>query len=199
MMDYEKTTKIAKHLGAWQSDPECQLQDHRTRSRYVVNYIGVGRPYKVILIKDWNKTGMTTISGAFPRRLQKYYNQGDSYSINVGNGRDPKAIARDIERRFMPAYKADWKRREQYARASDQRELKRLGIVSEILQASEGMLSVVEYGDDSYEKRLTYDAGEPHLDVRITHDSMRFEYSKLTLKQALELVDLAKSWKEETK
>jgi len=67
---------------------------------------------KLWLSTTWGPAGMLHVSGSWPRgtngqSYQPYKSNGDrqKYSINVGLAKTPEQMAREIERRLLPAYR----------------------------------------------------------------------------------------------
>lgn len=114
------TTAVVEHLPGWSV---VEQSDDEALERVVAVRDADGRD--VQFVKVWNEPKVT-VQGGYRRHEavrypSNYDRAGDSPQIGVGIGRDPKAVARDIERRFVAAFVEKWDEHERRIAEADQR------------------------------------------------------------------------------
>ena len=93
--------QVAHHMG-----PSWQAEMNHDRAGYLIASDG-----RKILVYHDQHANRLEVSGSYPRddRNTQYISAYDNPpKITVNAGRDPRAIALDISRRFLPAFNAMW-------------------------------------------------------------------------------------------
>ncbi len=109
-------------------------------------------------------------------------------SIHVSETRPSRAIALDIERRFMPALNRCWQQHLEEERASLEKAERRLLAMRKISEAGNGVLSRIKSGD-GFDDKFRYKTAPFGIKVRIRYaGSVDLEIDSLDAQTGAEIV-----------
>jgi len=178
---------IASHLDGWKIDYKRGVN---VFSGIISGPNGLG-----MLVRNDDNRQKLQISGCWPRttRGEVFYPRDRDIAIGVSSWRDPEDIARDIERRLLPAYEEEYKRQEQFVRDAET-EVER--ICQDVTEIADVFGVSVDRGmsDDPRGLRIHYDA----KDGRATFEHRYAPEFEITIRNAsLDLsLDIAQLLKE---
>lgn len=130
----DRIAPIATALGAgWVATPDDGWHDG-------VTLTGPGGEQLHATVDDWRKAnaGRLFLRGSFPDELAGHLYGTPATRISVDGSRSPEAIARDIERRLLPAYREALAIARQRKAESDEVAARRHAVMLQILTAMGG-------------------------------------------------------------
>lgn len=197
-MDLVKAEMIARQMsGKWKAYPH---DGDYYCPRFEIKSIGVGRPYAFsLIVDDYGNKGRTKVSGTYPKHFShntKPYGK-TSPTITFASDREPKALSKDIERRFLPEYKAYYKAWEANQSRSTWDKIEKDSVVEKLIHASNGTLYKSPLYDELYSTKLyttTETKTYPSLTATVRKDSVDMDIGSLTIEQAETLIKLLSEW-----
>ena len=138
-----------------------------------------------ILYNDYQQKFKLYISVVFPcTKKREFVYRSKSPSINVSETKTPEQIARDIEKRLLPAYLPELEKVLDYIQQADNRDQKRL----ENIQKMADYFEVVPQNDIVY----TYDQNTGvGYKIEANEDTVKFEL-KVSPEMAIKIFNLLK-------
>lgn len=179
---------IALHLPDWIPNPVCDLDGNVDFDR--ADLVGSGGA-TICLLTSRHEAGRVRVSGRWPRLPDggHYYPGKGSTAITCSAGRDPRALAKDIERRFLPGYLAEYAKAVEYCQARGRGEAAAIELATRIGdvigtnpgQLRNGSVTVLVYLAEAH-GRIEVTAGSP--------PSVSLNLGSVTPDQALRIAEV---------
>jgi hypothetical protein len=182
---YQETVKkVAKELKA-----SCLFKDSRA-------YLTRGRDIIILSTDEYGKVPCARINarGEYRQELQHFIYSAPTPNISVSANRSPEAIATDIERRLVPAYRELVEKAEQRKAEHDAVMAIKMGNCKAIASASRGSLEILTRNDRQYPELYSTSTPEtlfPFVKVSsVTQETVDISLDSVPIDTAIQIAAL---------